>query len=540
MRHYQDGDTVAQVRAATADPPADLREIVFDSIRFGELAALDVTLGFKVMNFAGAAGAVRAVWLEHIESSITAYLTIQKMHAAFPFQRFVHFNDYSVPLGGRLAANKLGVPLVSLTQPGHCSVSRQHFVIVHTPTSVGTYRPYDEWPRWRDLSIPPTRVQEIADDIFTRLRSAGAHCYSPAKTFDGPDLRQRLGLDRTRKLLVAYTSSMDEQLAGEAHRKALGFKRAQQPQPFKDQIEWLEALVNHVAGSDDLQLLVRVHPREGAGKGTSTASEHLQLLRNRFDRGFAHCRMIWPEDPTSSYDLAEAADLVLTSWSSIGLELARLGVPVLASTNGVGPYPLDDFMLWGPSPREYFARLRELLSRSPDLDVIVRAYRCYNLQVLGTSIDVSDVIPRPDYHGLPPFRLAAAARTIEDVVVRGKDLLQINYERLLAEQSNAGAAQEKSAVAAQLRRLIRFLITGENDRSDCRLVLTGRRLSSDARGRSRSTDSGPLTISASPEDGFLTLHDGKKSWRRHSPLCVRILPLCAQEIRDDKFANEAA
>src|SRR5205807_8907478 len=101
----------------------------------------------------------------------------------------------------------------------------------------------------------------------------------------------------------------------------------------------------YVESHDDLQLAVRIHPREGPNKREGGTSQHLQKLRREFGAyQHARVRIIWPEDKTSSYDLGEAADLALVSWSSIGLELARLGVPVLTSTRGIGFLPEGDFL----------------------------------------------------------------------------------------------------------------------------------------------------------------------------------------------------
>ena len=116
--------------------------------------------------------------------------------------------------------------------------------------------------------------------------------------------------------------------------EALGIVLPDRPQPFRDQIEWLTALVNYVEQGDELALVVRIHPREGVNKRESVASQHLTRLREAFGGTYANCRFIWPADPVSSYDLGEAADVVLTSWSTIGLEMARLGAPSWSPSTG--------------------------------------------------------------------------------------------------------------------------------------------------------------------------------------------------------------
>ena len=96
-------------------------------------------------------------------------------------------------------------------------------------------------------------------------------------------------------------------------------------QPFRDQIEWLEALIKKVELSRNLQLIVRIHPREGANRREAVVSSHLGLLKSRFSRSYNHVRFVWPGDEVSSYDLMELADVGPRSWSSTALEMARLG-----------------------------------------------------------------------------------------------------------------------------------------------------------------------------------------------------------------------
>ena len=120
------------------------------------------------------------------------------------------------------------------------------------------------WPACRNLALDPPRVREVAEDLLVRLRGVGSHLYSPGKTIQETGVRQRFGLAEERRLLVAYTSSLDELIASRMGIEALGIEIPDRTQPFKDQIEWLQALVDYVEESEDLSLIVRIHPREGS------------------------------------------------------------------------------------------------------------------------------------------------------------------------------------------------------------------------------------------------------------------------------------
>jgi len=338
-------------------------------------------------------------------------------------------------------------------------------------------------------------------------------------------------LAQDKKLLVAYTSSLDEIMAGRMVKSAVGSSTEEPPQPFKDQIEWLQALCDFVGKRDDLQLVVRIHPREAANKRDPVNSMHLARLKEAFQYPRPNCLFVWPEEPISSYDLGEAADLVLTSWSTIGLEMARLGAPVLTSTNGLIPFPQDDFLEWGETPQAYFDQLERLLKRPVNLQTIARAFRWYNLFHLGASLNLGDLVPTHTFEGLPPFKAFKESPTVEEIITNGKDVLVHNWERLQASQHSESANEERSALTRQLRRFIHFFHTGEDPDEDFQLCLV---MSDDEIADFTSypdqatTSSGIRTmIVKGPHTRYFV--DGKV-FSRFSPMCARIAPICAQHV----------
>jgi hypothetical protein len=351
------------------------------------------------------------------------------------------------------------------------------------------------------------------------------------------DVRPQLGLATNRKVLVAYTSSLDELIASGTGVQALGIPIPDRPQPFADQIEWLTALTNYVERSDDLQLVVRIHPREGINKRESIRSQHYARLRDAFSGSYAHCRFVWPEDRVSSYDLAEAADLIVTSWTTIGLEMARLGAPVLVAFNGAAvAMPCDDFLEWAPRPEEYFEKLRSLLDRPASLETIARAFRWYNLYNLGITVDLTDLIPRSDFAGLPPFKMPREAAMIEEIMIGGKDVCDINVERL-HHQPPGSRTREFAELRRQLRRLVHFLMTGEDSTHDAPFAVVT--------GPAAETVAGAATANGARFAGRVLCvvrksaeyHESDRVFRRYSPMAVRLARVCADEFHEAATAG---
>jgi hypothetical protein len=519
-------EMAARIDQALASAPRDLLQFEFEGLRFGALSVMDLVLALKISDFSELSESDRRVWLQYLRSCLLSYLIVDRLCGEMGVARIVHVNDYSLLLGARTAARKHGVPCYGMAFPGHRNVDLRRYLILSNVWKPSAFKLLAAWPACRDLALDPSRVREVADDLFVRLRGVGSHLYSPAKTVHETDVRVRLGLPTDRKLIVAYTSSVDELIASRMGVDALGIVLPDRPQPFCDQIEWLTALVNYVERSHDLALVVRIHPREGVTKRESVASQHLTRLREAFGGTYANCRFIWPTDPVSSYDLGEAADVVLTSWSTIGLEMARLGAPVLVAFNGAGAaIPLDDFCEWGATPEEYFARLRELFDRPVTMEQIARAFRWYSLLTLGTTLDLTDVIPRSDFAGLPPYQTPREARAVEEIIIDGKDVCDINIERLQASQRAASEDRERDELLCQMRRLVHFLMTGQDSARDAPLLL---RLVEPGAAKNEAPENGPGRLIEC--DGYhATYSAGPGVYRRYSPMAVRLAGLCGVE-----------
>jgi hypothetical protein len=313
-------------------------------------------------------------------------------------------------------------------------------------------------------------VKAIGDDCLYRMSGSSAFVYSPSRTGSTDDVFASLGLDAKRKVLVAFTSSLDELSANNQYLGGLGFDPYPTRQPFRDQIEWLEALIRHVEHGSDLQLVVRIHPREDANKREAVVSKHLGLLRQHFgSQSYKNIRLVWPQDTVSSYDLMELADVGLTAWSSTALEMVRMGVPVVTAFDLHTPFPTGDVVAWADTQEGYFELLEQALASSPSLERISRSYRWSSLRTLGCAVDLGDVISDPNINQLPEYSLPRAASEIEDALINDRDVLDISRQKLLAAQSQSHKDAEREAMLQQLRRFVWFLCTGEDRHSDYRL-----------------------------------------------------------------------
>lgn len=128
--------------------------------------------------------------------------------------------------------------------------------------------------------------------------------------------REKLGLDNRPVVLLATNVLGDSLTLGRQI-----FSQSMQ--------EWIERTVQYFAGRNDVQLVIRVHPGEVLTHGVSM----VDVVSHVLPRLPEHIHLIRPEEKVNTYDLIAAADVGLVYTTTVGLEMAMSGVPVIVSGN---------------------------------------------------------------------------------------------------------------------------------------------------------------------------------------------------------------
>ncbi len=450
-----------------------LQDLVYEGIAFGKMCISALVQSQKILDLENLSEEVSAGWKQYTLSAILSYKIADEICARLPISAIMYHEEYSLLVATRLAGRKHGIPSITTTTSQHLTGDKTLLCLYPDSIWHEANRSLDLWAGWRELALNKTQVKSAMDDVLIRMNSSTAsHVYSPAKNTNPIDLHTKLGLLPNKKLLVAFTSSLDERMASKAMIDALHVTMKDFKLPFGDeQIPWIEALIQFAEKRDDIQLIVRIHPREGANKREQVRSQHLELLKNSFaNQVFKNCQIIWPEENISSYDLGEIADVVLTTWSTIGLEMARLGVPVLKSTHGVGFWPHEIFMEWADNQSGYFSKLESLLQQTPSLENILYAFRWYNFYYTVWAIDISDINSDKKFNGVLPFKMTKEAPLIESTVFAKSDICENKRLRLQDQQNSDSKINELEALCIQLRRTVHWLMSGEDKENDFTLI----------------------------------------------------------------------
>lgn len=174
------------------------------------------------------------------------------------------------------------------------------------------------WRARQNSPLKEEQLERLRSMLMARQHGAMwenfARQWQDTPTQGGEKARQALGLDERPVVLLA-TNVLGDSLTLGRHlfSKTMG--------------EWISRTVQYFAGRPDVQLVIRVHPGEVLTHGTSM----VKVVHEVFPKLPEHIRLIAPTEKVNTYDLIEVADLGLVYTTTVGLEMAMNGVPVVVA-----------------------------------------------------------------------------------------------------------------------------------------------------------------------------------------------------------------
>ena len=159
--------------------------------------------------------------------------------------------------------------------------------------------------------------------------------------------------------------------------------------------EWLVESITALLRETDDPIVVRQHPSERR-PGERSRFDAASIVGDAFGAN-PQVHFVAAEEPHNTYDLLDSARLVLPFVSTIGIEAAALGKPVVVAGS---VYYGDLGFVWAPSTR---AEYHELLKRGAHGDLSVspaqreRAWLCYYLNATCQRTFTNFTGQPPDY-----------------------------------------------------------------------------------------------------------------------------------------------
>ena len=158
----------------------------------------------------------------------------------------------------------------------------------------------------------------------------------------GEQVRHTLGLDQRPVVLLATNVIGDSLTLGR--------------QVFSDSMtEWLERTVQYFATHPEVQLVTRIHPGELITKGPSVADVVHKTLPSIPE----NIHLVSADAKVNTYDIVEIADIGLVYTTTVGMEMAMSGIPVIVVGNT--HYRNKGFTMDPETWEDYFELLTDIL-----------------------------------------------------------------------------------------------------------------------------------------------------------------------------------
>ena len=203
---------------------------------------------------------------------------------------------------------------------------------------------------WQGLggqALPEAARKAVGDLTFARksakLWGDFARQWQQTPARGGSEVRLALGLD-DRPVALLATNVLGDSLT-------LGRQRIS-----GTMAEMIVGTIRWFLGHPEAQLVIRVHPGELKTHGTSM----VEVIEKNFPELPEHIHIVLPGDKTNTYDLVETTDFGIVYTTTVGLEMAMTGLPVVVT--GKTHYAGKGFTFDPANWQEYETLLSKLVA----------------------------------------------------------------------------------------------------------------------------------------------------------------------------------
>jgi Capsule polysaccharide biosynthesis protein len=275
-----------------------------------------------------------------------------------------------------------------------------HDSIVLTPGAPASHlkMPPEAWEEARDT--PLSDDESAAIDAYLGARRSGGGSldnFWRDRVEDADRIHRELQLAAGRPLVVMFCNILWDSAV-------LGRDIA-----FESMGDWVLGGIRWAQSHPDVDLVVRIHPAEVGLRNHPTRERMADHIAAHISSLPANVRVVQADDPTSSYVFMDEATLGLVYTSTVGLELAARGVPVVVAADT--HYRGRGFTIDPVTPDEYWLAADRLLSSPPDDDERTRIRelaRRYAVLFFFRFHNVLDAVTE-EGRSRPRIRIASAA-----------------------------------------------------------------------------------------------------------------------------------
>ncbi|MFA6176262.1 MAG: glycosyltransferase, partial [Phycisphaerae bacterium] len=303
-----------------------------------------------------------AVYKAYLTGGIYVFNLLERAFQKLSPSRLVLFNGRMSYLRVALElAKSLGIP-TTVHERGNSKES----LVFFENEECGSISYFDMiWHECKQTPLSKEKIYSVKNWLDRRASGAGLNWEAFTSASSSEKLSGFLTRNSNRKLCAMFTSSTDEIAEQSFYFKA-----------FRTQDEWITRSIEYFRGRKDLALIIRAHPNIGSKNSTGVNQKELEFIQSLRANIPENILLIEPEEDVFSYEVMRKADVGLVFLSTVCIEMACMGKPVLlASESGWKSAPL----IFPISDAEsYEKELEAFLARSfnPD-ELVARLAGCF-------------------------------------------------------------------------------------------------------------------------------------------------------------------
>lgn len=438
----------------------------YESINIGRLAYYDLSIFFKKDPSRKYLNEKESIFLiGQMISAINLIDFLNQILAEDKIHSVISIDEYCLSNVIRAWARKSGIKAFQAGLAYHFNGDIAFLTLSSNNTSlIDRMEAINKWNILKKIPLQKSLVSEIYDDLIFRMSTTGGHIFSKNYLGDADNISNLINLKDSNKVIAVFPSSGDEITALEEMSVALN-SSIHQDDIFPNQIEWLSFIIDFARVNKDVRVIVKIHPRLLDTHKDVAIADELAYYEEMALRLPVNVKFIWPKDSVSAYDILLVADLALTSWGTMGLEIAKFGIPVItALTKSVGVTPGINLFKKSSSINEFLEDLLAPRKMTLKRDLL-EACRWHYWAYLGNAIYCPDFVgPGRSLHNLPNVNFNA--------VIDELNPLEVNFIHAneLSLRNISASAEELKALDESLNKLIKFLGKGISANKNVKLL----------------------------------------------------------------------
>jgi hypothetical protein len=302
----------------------------YKNFRIGNLASYEFLITNKINTFEIPEDLFN-YYKDQLTNACLVYDAMSKIFLESDFDALVVFDSlYSTNRVAIKLAENLGLQTFVLSSgTDQMNYGNSYSVFRNSQEQLHVARS-ESWKSYSAKKINTHQAESAIKSFVYSTKGISPFAYSSKiKGLGEKDVASRLNLDMNRKNLLIILSSTDERFAADVVNIQNASILKLDEKNFKNQIDWVKFICSKLAHRDDLNIIVRVHPRLYPNKRENSVAMFATKLETELLDLPKNVTINWPNQEISFHDIAQVVDVAINGTSSTGIDLMMFGIPVI-------------------------------------------------------------------------------------------------------------------------------------------------------------------------------------------------------------------